>query len=32
MADDLQRLVAGDRRAHHLFDVLGVTYLESIHD
>ena len=31
MADDLQRLLAGDRRAHHLFDVLGVTYLESVH-
>ena len=31
MADDLQRLVVGDRRAHHLFDVLGVSYLESIH-
>ena len=31
MADDLQRLLAGDRRAHHLLDILGVTYFESIH-
>ena len=31
MADDLQRLLAGDRRPHHLLDVLGVTYLESVH-
>ena len=31
MADDLQRLLAGDRRAHHLFDVFGVSYLERIH-
>ena len=32
MADDLQRLLAGDRRAHHLFDVLGVTYFQGVHD
>jgi hypothetical protein len=31
MADDLQRLLAGNRRAHHLLDVPGITYFESIH-
>ena len=29
--DHLERLFAGNRRAHHLFDVPGVSYLESIH-
>ena len=31
MADDLERLLAGDRRAHHLLDILGVTYFQGIH-
>jgi hypothetical protein len=31
MADDLQRLLAGDRRAHRLLDIPGVTYFQSVH-
>jgi hypothetical protein len=31
MADDLKRLLAGNRSAHHLLDVFGVSYLERIH-
>ncbi len=31
MTDDFQRLVARDRRAHHLFDVGGVTYFGGVH-
>jgi hypothetical protein len=31
MADDFQRLLAGDRRAHRLFDILGVTHFQGIH-
>ena len=31
MADNLERLLAGDRRPHHLLDIFGVTYLESVH-
>ncbi len=31
MADDFQRLVAGNRRAHHLLDILGIAYFESVH-
>jgi hypothetical protein len=26
VSDDLERLIVGDRRAHHLLDVPGVTY------
>jgi hypothetical protein len=32
MADDLERLLIGNRRAHHLFDVFGVSDLERIHE
>jgi len=32
MADDLERLLIGNCRAHHLFDVFGVSNLERIHD
>src|SRR3977135_3160979 len=32
MADDFQRLLAGKRRAHHLLDILGVTYFQGVHD
>ncbi|MGX0997575.1 hypothetical protein AB7M38_004867 [Bradyrhizobium diazoefficiens] len=31
MTDDLERLLVGNRRAHHLFDVFGVSDLERIH-
>src|SRR3954454_18906571 len=31
MADDLDRLLIGNRRAHHLFDVFGVSDLERVH-
>ena len=31
MADDLQRLLAGDSRAHHLLDIPGIAYFESVH-
>src|SRR5882724_11618246 len=31
MADDFERLVARNRRAHRLLDVFGVTYFEDIH-
>src|ERR1700704_948505 len=31
MADDLERLLAGDRRPHHLLDVLGFPYFERVH-
>src|SRR3979411_3061909 len=31
MTDDLQRLLAGDCRAHHLLDVLCVTYFQRVH-
>src|SRR5882724_6974923 len=31
MTDDLQRLLAGDGRAYHLLDVIGVPNLQSIH-
>jgi hypothetical protein len=31
MADDFQRLVAGNRRAHHLLDIPGIAYFESVH-
>ncbi len=31
MADDLERLFAGDRRAHRLLDVLGVSYFQGVH-
>ena len=31
MADDFQRLLAGDRRAHHLLDIPGVSYFQGIH-
>ena len=31
MADDLERLLVGNRRAHHRFDVFGVSYFERIH-
>jgi hypothetical protein len=32
MTDDLERLLIGNRRAYHLFDVFGVSDLERIHD
>ncbi|MGY4414534.1 hypothetical protein ACVWW4_006270 [Bradyrhizobium sp. LB7.1] len=32
MTDDLERLLIGNRRAHHLFDVFGVSNPERIHD
>ena len=31
VTDDLERLLIGNRRAHHLFDVFGVSDLERIH-
>jgi hypothetical protein len=31
MADDLERLLAGDRRPHHLLDVFSISYLPDIH-
>src|SRR5437660_9002849 len=31
MADDFQRLLAGDRRAHRLLDILGIAYFQSVH-
>jgi hypothetical protein len=31
MTDDLERLLIGNRRAHHLFNVFGVSDLERIH-
>jgi len=31
MADDLERLLASDRRPHHLLDIFGVTNLQDIH-
>jgi hypothetical protein len=31
MTDDLQRLLARDRRPHHLLDVPGVAYFQDIH-
>jgi hypothetical protein len=31
MADDLERLLGGDRRPHHLLDVSGISYLPDIH-
>jgi hypothetical protein len=31
MADDFERLLAGECCAHHLLDIPGVTYFESIH-
>jgi hypothetical protein len=32
MADDLERLVIGDRRPHHLLDIPGVTYPQRVHN
>ena len=32
MADDFQRLLAGDRRAHRVLDILGVAYFEGVHE
>jgi hypothetical protein len=31
VADDLERLVAGDRRPHRGLDIGGVTYLQDVH-
>jgi hypothetical protein len=31
MPDDFQRLVAGNRRAHHLLDIPSVAYFQSVH-
>lgn len=31
MTDNLQRLLAGDRRAHRLLDVLSVSDFQNIH-
>jgi hypothetical protein len=31
MADDLERLLGGDRRAHYLLDVCSISYLPDIH-
>jgi hypothetical protein len=31
MADDLERLLAGESRAHHLLDIARVTYPECVH-
>jgi hypothetical protein len=31
VTDDFKRLVAGDRRAHHLLDILGIAYFQGIH-
>jgi hypothetical protein len=31
MADDLERLLTGDRRPHHLLDVFSISYLPDIH-
>ena len=31
MADDFQRLFAGERRAHHLLDIGCITYFQGIH-
>jgi hypothetical protein len=32
MTDDFKRLIAGDRRAHHLLDIGCVTYLQGFHE
>ncbi|WP_454634711.1 hypothetical protein [Bradyrhizobium cenepequi] len=31
MADDLERLLTGNRRPHHLLDVFSISYLPDIH-
>jgi hypothetical protein len=32
MANDFERLLAGQSRAHRLLDILGVTYFQSVHE
>jgi hypothetical protein len=31
MPDDLERLLIGDRRAHHLLDIGCIPYFEGVH-
>jgi len=32
VADDFQRLLAGNCRAHRVLDIFGVAYLQGVHD